>query len=112
MNDQIESQLTFLGLVALIDPPRVGIETAVSECKAAGIVPVMITGDHPITARTIAVRLGICSETDSVVTGQDLERMEWEEFTSKVEQVKVYARVNPEQKIRIVEALQKNADSS
>jgi Ca2+-transporting ATPase len=105
LNGAIEDQLLLLGLVALIDPPREGVEAAVGECKAAGIVPVMITGDHPGTARAIAMRLGICSEADGVFTGGDLERMSSKEFEAKVEQVRVYARVSPEQKICIVRTL-------
>jgi Ca2+-transporting ATPase len=105
LNGEIEDQLSLLGLVALIDPPRKGVAAAVAECKTAGIVPVMITGDHPGTARAIAMRLGICSETDGVFTGRDLERMSSKEFEAKVEQMRVFARVSPEQKIRIVQAL-------
>ncbi|MCP5072092.1 MAG: cation-translocating P-type ATPase [Rhodobacteraceae bacterium] len=104
---ETESQLSFLGLVALIDPPREGVKAAVAECQAAGIVPVMITGDHPGTARAIALRLAICEEADDVLTGVDLELMSSGEFEALVEQVRVYARVSPEQKIRIVRALMK-----
>ena len=105
LDEDIESGLSLIGLVALIDPPRDGVEAAVAECKLAGIVPVMITGDHPGTARAIALRLGICGETALVLTGQDLDQMDSAEFESKVEQVEVYARVSPEQKLRIVQAL-------
>ncbi len=105
LDGEIESALSLLGLVALIDPPREGVEAAVAECKAAGIVPVMITGDHPGTARAVAMRLGICGETDEVFTGGDLDRMTPAEFEVRAEDVRVYARVSPEQKIRIVRAL-------
>jgi Ca2+-transporting ATPase len=105
LNGEIESQLSLLGLVALIDPPREGVEAAVADCKAAGIVPVMITGDHPGTARAIARRLGISGQTDGVLTGRDLERMSAKELETEVERVRVYARVSPEQKIHIVQAL-------
>ncbi len=104
-DEKSENQLCFLGLVALIDPPRAGVKAAVAECKAAGIVPIMITGDHPATARAIALSLGICDETDSVLTGADLDRLNLEEFEAAVEGVRIYARVSPEQKIRIVQAL-------
>jgi Ca2+-transporting ATPase len=80
---------------------------AVSQCKTAGIVPVMITGDHPITAKTIAERIGILSgENDIAITGQQLAAMDNESFLSKVEKIKVYARVSPDQKLQIVKALQ------
>jgi Ca2+-transporting ATPase len=105
LDEGIESGLTLIGLVALIDPPRDGVEAAVAECKAAGIVPVMITGDHPGTARAIARRLGIWGDTATLLTGRDLDRMDPGEFAARVEQVDVYARVSPEQKIRIVQAL-------
>ena len=105
LDEGIESGLVLIALVALIDPPREGVEAAVAECKEAGIVPVMITGDHPGTARAIARRLGIWSDTATLLTGQDLDDMEADAFAAEVEHVDVYARVNPEQKIRIVRAL-------
>ena len=104
--DGIEQGLTLLGLVALIDPPRANARQAVDECRAAGIVPVMITGDHPGTAHAIALRLGIVAEDDAVLTGRELQQMSQQEFEAHVEHVRVYARVTPEQKIRIVQALQ------
>ncbi len=107
LDGEIESDLALLGLVALIDPPRQGVEAAVAECQTAGIVPVMITGDHPGTARTIALRLGICSPADRVFTGSELAQMPAEALDRQVEQIRVYARVTPEQKIRIVRALGK-----
>ena len=105
-----ESELTLICLVALIDPPREGADAAVKECVAAGIVPIMITGDHPGTARAIAVRLGIFSSQDTVLTGVELDRMSEEEFARRVRHVRVYARASPQQKIRIVAALQKHGD--
>lgn len=105
LDGEIERNLSLLALVALIDPPRQGVEKAVADCKTAGIVPVMITGDHPGTARAIAMRLGICGDDDDVLTGEDLNILSPEELAGKVERVRVYARVSPEQKIRIVEAL-------
>ncbi|WAK03482.1 cation-translocating P-type ATPase [Methylobacter sp. YRD-M1] len=102
----LENDLCFLGLVGLMDPPRPEAREAVELCRSAGIVPVMITGDHPATARAIAVRLGIAEEDSKVLTGQDLAAMNDEEFERQVKAVRVYARVAPEQKIRIVRALQ------
>lgn len=102
-----ESGLQFLGLAGIIDPPREEVFEAVKQCKTAGIVPVMITGDHHLTARTIAERIGFLgSEDDMVVTGQELGKMNENDFLDKVERIKVYARVSPEQKLQIVKALQ------
>jgi len=102
-----ESGLQFIGLTGIIDPPREEVFEAVSQCKTAGIVPVMITGDHPITARTIAQRIGILSDAnDVVVTGQQLADMDNDKFLSLAEKIKVYARVSPDQKLQIVKALQ------
>jgi Ca2+-transporting ATPase len=102
----VEGGLSFLGFAGLIDPPRPEAFDAVAACKAAGIIPVMITGDHPATARAIASRLGIIDGNDKVLTGSQLSSMPPEELASEVAQVRVYARINPEQKIRIVLALQ------
>jgi len=102
----LESGLTFIGLAGLIDPPRPEAADAVAACKTAGIIPVMITGDHPATARAIAQRLGIVEDGGRVLTGSDLARLSLAEFEREVEAVRVYARINPEQKIRIVQALQ------
>ena len=102
----LEDELVLIGLIGLIDPPREGVRTAIAECKTAGIVPVMITGDHPGTARSIAHRLGLAHEHDTVLTGHDLQQMHDDDLASAVEKVRIYARVSPEQKIRIVDALQ------
>ncbi len=108
--ETVERELTLLGLVALIDPPRAEVARAVAECRAAGITPVMITGDHPGTAQAIAQRLGIVEDGDSVLTGQALAGMSDGELTNAVERVRVYARVSPAQKTRIVKALQANGE--
>lgn len=102
-----ESGMQFIGFAGIIDPPRDEVFEAVRQCKSAGIVPVMITGDHPVTAKTIAQRIGILSsEKDIVITGQQLAGLDAESFLKKVENIKVYARVSPDQKLQIVKALQ------
>jgi len=102
--EDIERNLTLLGLVGLMDPPRTEVKPAVAACKAAGIRPVMITGDHPLTAVAIARDLGI-AEHPEAVTGETLNRMGPSELAAAVDQVSVYARVSPEDKLRIVDAL-------
>lgn len=104
----IESQLQFLGFVSLYDPPRPEAKRAVEICQAAGIVPVMITGDHASTAMAIAQELGIAQTQDEVASGEELATLSASERSDLVLRKRVYARVSPEQKIQIVEALQQN----
>ncbi|TXT38771.1 MAG: Ca2+-transporting ATPase [Comamonadaceae bacterium] len=109
--ETLERELCLIGLIGLIDPPRPEALEAVRECMQAGITPVMITGDHPATARAIAHRLGIVAETDAdVLTGVDLSQLDDNALMAQVRQVRVYARVDPAQKIRIVEALQAHGE--
>jgi Ca2+-transporting ATPase len=102
----IEGGLAFVGLVGMIDPPRAEANEAVQLCRSAGITPVMITGDHAATALAIARQLGIAAENELVVTGPQLAAINDDEFRQRVLHIRVYARVDPAQKIRIVEALQ------
>jgi Ca2+-transporting ATPase len=104
--ETVERELTFLGLVALIDPPRPEVPQAVNDCLTAGIIPVMITGDHPGTAMAIAQRLGIIDDDRKMLSGDQLAKIPDEEFSRLVDSIRVYARVTPEQKLRIVKALQ------
>ncbi|HHJ80297.1 MAG TPA: cation-translocating P-type ATPase, partial [Candidatus Tenderia electrophaga] len=103
----VEVGLAFLGLVALIDPPRDEVPQAVQDCLSAGITPVMITGDHPATALAIAKRLGIAETEQQLLTGHELAELDIAQLQQRVRQLRVYARVSPEQKISIVQALQK-----
>jgi P-type Ca2+ transporter type 2C len=102
-----EQELVWLGLVGMLDAPRPEVRAAVQECRDAGIRPVMITGDHQLTARAIATDLGIAQEGDRVLTGQELQRMSDQELEQNVDLVSIYARVSPEHKLRIVQALQR-----
>ncbi|MGB2817257.1 MAG: HAD-IC family P-type ATPase [Burkholderiaceae bacterium] len=104
--EHVDRDLHLLGLVGLIDPPRPEARAAVAECVAAGIAPVMITGDHPATALAIARALGLASEQDNVITGRELERLDDAQLAARLARTRVFARVDPAQKIRIVEALQ------
>ena len=106
-SEELENGLTFLGLVGMIDPPRPEAKDAVAVCRRAGIKPVMITGDHVVTASAIARELGILEEGDRAITGAELDAMSEEELDASVESISVYARVSPENKIRIVKAWQK-----
>ena len=106
-SEELECGLTFMGLVGMIDPPRPECKVAVATCRRAGIKPVMITGDHVVTASAIAKELGILLEGDRAITGAELDRMTDTELDASVEQISVYARVSPENKIRIVKAWQR-----
>jgi Ca2+-transporting ATPase len=108
--ESAEQELVWLGLVGMLDAPRPEVREAVKLCREAGIRPVMITGDHQLTAKVIAQDLGI-AELDSLsLTGQELQKLTQTELEQKVEDVSVYARVSPEHKLRIVQALQKNGE--
>ncbi len=105
-SEVIENDLVFVGMEAMIDPPREEAKVAVAKCKSAGIRPVMITGDHKITAMAIATELGILDETGEAIEGSDVEKMTQEQLNESVEKYSVYARVSPEHKVRIVNAWQ------
>lgn len=105
--EEIEKDLTFMGLVGMIDPPRPEARDAVAVCRRAGIKPIMITGDHVVTASAIAKDLGILEEGDMAITGVELDAMSEAELDKVLEKISVYARVSPENKIRIVKAWQK-----
>jgi len=106
----LEQNMLFLGLVGLMDPPRAEAMQAVAECRSAGIVPVMITGDHPATARAIAMRLGIVEADGTIMSGAQLAALSDDEFAACIKQVRVFARMDPLQKIRIVQALQADGE--
>lgn len=105
--ETIENNLQFSGLAAMIDPPRSEAVQAIADCHTAGITPVMITGDHPVTAKAIATETGILrNPADQIITGTELAGFSDDEFEKRIEHIKVYARVSPEQKLNIVKALQ------
>src|ERR1051326_2441342 len=106
IDEDIEEQLVFLGLIGMIDPPRDEAKPAVARAKAAGIRPIMITGDHPKTATVIARELGIV-EDGRALTGAEIETLSEDALDKSVREISVYARVNPEHKLRIVKALQR-----
>lgn len=104
----IEENLTFVGLLGMIDPPREGVEEAVATCKKAGIKTVMITGDHIVTAKAIAKELGILKKNDLAMTGKEIDEISQKELERNISKYSVFARVSPEHKVRIVEAFQKS----
>ncbi|XGV98134.1 MAG: cation-translocating P-type ATPase [Leptolyngbya sp. BL-A-14] len=105
-DETTERELVWLGLVAMLDAPRPEVREAVARCRSAGIRPIMITGDHQLTAQAVAEDLGIAKPGDRALSGQELERLSLEELANQVEDVSVYARVAPEHKLRIVQVLQ------
>jgi len=105
-----ENGYTFLGLISMMDPPRQESKAAVADAKRAGIKPIMITGDHKITATAIAGQIGIFEEGDMALTGVELDAMSEEELDSKIDKISVYARVSPENKIQIVDAWQRRGN--
>ena len=107
-SQNIENNLTFVGLIGMIDPPREGVKEAVQVCKNSGIKTVMITGDHLETAKAIAKDLGILEHKDMAITGQELDKMSQNQLEKKIRDYSVFARVTPEHKVRIVKAWQKN----
>lgn len=110
ITEKDETDLTFLGLIAMMDPPRVESKDAVAECIRAGIKPVMITGDHKVTAAAIAKRIGILKDESEACEGAAIENLSDEELKDFVEKISVYARVSPEHKIRIVKAWQEKGN--
>lgn len=105
--DQVEHDILILGLVGMIDPPRPEVHDAIETCKKAGITPVMITGDHPLMARVIAQQLGILQQkSQKMITGKDLSQMSENDFVQDVENIRAYARAAPDQKLKIIKALQ------
>ena len=107
--EHAERDLTFLGLIGMIDPPRPEAKEAIAKCKQAGIHVVMITGDHPVTARAVAGELGLLS-TDRVVTGKELDGLTDKDLEQQVQQIECYARVSPAHKLRVVTALQERGE--
>jgi P-type Ca2+ transporter type 2C len=107
----LEKDLTIIGITGIIDPPRLEVAQSIDDCYSAGIQPVMITGDHAETARSIASKIGILTKDNTnhkyaVITGKELSKLSWENFLSLVKKIRVYARVSPEQKLHIIKALQ------
>ena len=109
-NNIVENDLIFLGVAGSIDPPRLEVRDAVLKCKMAGIKPVMITGDHKNTALAIAKSINICNRDDQALTGEELEKMSDKELVEKVAKVRVFARVSPNHKLRIVKAFKKTGN--
>ncbi len=104
--ESVEKDLIYSGMAGMIDPPRPEVTMAIADCKNAGIRPVMITGDHPATASAIARKIGILDENQLVITGKELQKMTDQELAGKVDSIRVYARVSPEQKLKIIRAMQ------
>ena len=109
-SNELEKGLTFIGLIGMIDPPREEVKSAVALCKQAGIKPVMITGDHVLTAKAIAKELGILNDASEAITGEELSRLNDEQLTKVIHRYSVFARVSPEHKVRIVKAYQNRGE--
>ncbi|OPJ63253.1 cation-translocating P-type ATPase [Clostridium oryzae] len=109
-NKNVESNLIFVGAAGIIDPPRREVKDAVMRCKSAGIKVVMITGDHKNTAYAIGKDLDICTSKEQVITGEELDRLSDSELSAKIEGLRIFARVNPEHKLRIVKNFKKNME--
>jgi Ca2+-transporting ATPase len=109
-SSELENGLTFIGLIGMIDPPRMEVKSAVALCKQAGIKPVMITGDHVLTAKAIAKELGILNDSSEAITGEELSRMDAEQLAKAIPRYSVFARVSPEHKVRIVKAYQSRGE--
>lgn len=107
--EELENELTFVGMIGLMDPPRAEVKNAVEKCKTAGIRPVMITGDYPLTAKAIANQIGITDDIE-FITGETLSKMSDEEVEKVVQKINVFARVSPRDKLRIVTALQEQGE--
>jgi len=106
----VENQLTFVGLMGMIDPPREEVKVAIQECRSAGIQPVMITGDHRTTAEAIGRQIGLMKDGDRIVTGVELDQMSDDDLFKEVRHIAVYARVSPEHKMRIIDAWKKHGE--
>lgn len=109
-SNQLENDLTFIGLIGMIDPPRMEVKDAVLQCRQAGIKPIMITGDHVLTAKAIAKELGILTDREEAITGDTLSKMSNEELAQNINRYSVFARVSPEHKVRIVKAFQSRGE--
>ncbi|GAA0739460.1 calcium-transporting P-type ATPase, PMR1-type [Clostridium oceanicum] len=108
--DSLEKDLTFIGLVGMIDPPRESVKKSIEQCKQSSIKPIMITGDHKITALAIAKNLGIAEDESEAIFGYEIDEMSDEELSNKIDTLKVFARVSPEHKVKIVKALKKKGN--
>lgn len=108
--DSLEKDLVFIGMVGMIDPPRLEVKDSIKLCKSAGITPVMITGDHKNTAFAIANELGIAEDISQAITGHEIDKFKEEEFNEKIVNYRVFARVSPEHKVKIVKAFKSHGN--
>jgi len=109
-NEEMEGNLIFVGLVGIIDPPREEVKVAVDKCRRAGIRPIMITGDHKVTARAIAKELNMYKESDEILTGVELDNISDDELKNRVDRISIYARVSPQHKLKIIKALKEKGE--